>query len=158
MADFAGHGRHARGEFGGTAKGRRRFEGEAAQQGGDGGDFFARGAQLAVAHFAQACCGVVLAFDVPAELDVIGEDQVGQGAEVAPHLLRPLDAPQVFADVFGLHETDGSLPFQHNEIRRADVNMRGVIDGDELGVQRLQERLKRRAIGVFSGFGVRQFA
>jgi len=100
----------------------------------------------------------VLAFDVPAELDVIGEDQVGQGAEVAPHLLRPLDAPQVFADVFGLHETDGSLPFQHNEIRRADVNMRGVIDGDELGVQRLQERLKRRAIGVFSGFGVRQFA
>jgi hypothetical protein len=48
-----------------------------------------------------------LALRVPAELEVVGEDDIRLGAQVPPKLGRLLGLVEVGADVLGLHPADG---------------------------------------------------
>ena len=67
------------------------------------------GAQLAgVSDVGEAAACLLLAVVVPAELQVVGEDQVAQALAVAPELLVALDLIQRAAHILGLDVADGS--------------------------------------------------
>ena len=92
------------------------------------------------------------AVDVPAELDVIGEDQVGQRVAVAQELGALLDLVEVDADVLALDVADWDAVLVDDEVGRAVFALGGLVDGLDPGrADRLNQRFERRAIAVLRG-------
>ena len=87
---------------------------------------------------AEARGEAALAVGVPAELDEVGEDQVGQ-AEVAFELVGLFDLIQVGTDVLGFDEAEGELDglalALDAEVRVADFSVLGLGKHMNRGVE-----------------------
>ena len=95
---------------------------------------------------------------VPAELTLVGQDEVGQGVAVAPQLLALLLGLEVRADVLALDVADGDAVALDDEVGRAVGRVRGLVDGVRtVAAQRLQQRLHRRAVAVLGGLAAGAF-
>ena len=125
--------------------------------------------QLAAAvKLRQAGDGAALAVHVPAELGVVGQQQVGQRLPVTLEL-PPVDCERVgagavllyirkaHANVFGFNVADGQpalLPAD-GVIGRAALDPLGFVGGRNPVKGGLQQRIQRRPVGVLGGVALR---
>ena len=161
VADQPPQARHARGQIV-----RRGLDGqvgldELGQQLRDfaGGGFVP--ADFAVlARPRQAGRQLAFAIDKPAEVDVVGEDQVGQRFAVAAQLVGRGGFVQAHPHVLGLDIAQRQQAARDDEVRRAagdalrlvggaDRTMRLVASG--LRADGFKQGFERRAMGVFGG-------
>ena len=85
---------------------------------------------------------------VPAKLQVVGEDEVLQGSEVAVQLLGPLRLVQGPSDVLRLDVPDGEAAPLDDVVRRSTLDPFGLVDGDDVGGKGLHEGLQRPPVSV----------
>ena len=93
-----------------------------------------------------------LALHVPADFEVIGEEEIRKVRLIALELLALFDLGEIDADVLRLDvaEREAVLAPRDDVIRRAALDALGFIGGIHFR-ERLDERLKRGAIGVLGG-------
>jgi len=80
-----------------------------------------------------------LAVHVPAELQLVGQQQVAEGAAIAAQLLAPLHVAQRHADVLGLHIADNEAAAGDDEIGRAAGDALRLVGGRHGRVERFQQ-------------------
>ena len=100
------------------------------------------------------------AIGIPAKLEIVRQNQIGQGGPIALQLLATLGTVQVGSDILAFDMADrDAAPFD-DEIGRAAFDVRRLVEGANAGAaQLLYERLKRRAVAVLGRLpgGVRSF-
>ena len=89
-----------------------------------------------------------LAPRIVAELQMIGQDQVGQAVPVAFQLLRGFRTVQVDADVLAFDMAQRDAAPLEDEVGRPAGDARRFVDGLHAGAQPFDQCLKRRAIAV----------
>ena len=108
-----------------------------------------RGVRAAAVESAEASSLAQLALGVPAELQIVGEDQVGESFAVALELVAPLGSVEVLADVLALDMSDWHAAPLDDEIGRASLDARGLVDRlGAIAAQRFDQRLERGAVAV----------
>jgi len=94
---------------------------------------------------------VLLAVQVIAELQVVGQDEVVQASEVALQLVSLLGFIQGDVDVLALDEAERDVFTGHDEVRRAACHTLGLVGGTDAFAEGFDERLECRAVTVFGG-------
>ena len=79
------------------------------------------------------CSLAGLARRVPAKLQIIGQDQVGQPLAVAPQLLVLLDAVQIGTDILAFDMTDRDAVALDDEVGSAAGDLGGFVEGANAG-------------------------
>jgi hypothetical protein len=89
----------------------------------------------------------------PAELEVVGEQQVRERREIALELAGPLRFVEVGPRVFGFDVAQRQvIAFAGDDIIRSPtVGAFGLVGRDNVRVERFEEFLQRRAVGVLGG-------
>jgi hypothetical protein len=152
VAGHAGQGSHAFGQFPGAAKGGHLLGKELLKQVADG-----LSAASGLLDSAVPCDGgqagrlPMFALDVPAELQVVSQDQVVEGSAVAAKLLGPLRCVQAGADVLGLDVADGCPGAGEDVIGCAALHALGLVDGLHSVTEGLEQGLQSRAVGELGG-------
>ena len=153
VADDVGEPGHALGELAGLGDRLGAVGEEVVEEVEDGLGAGGVARDLALARrAAEAGGGAGLAVHVPAELEVVGQDEVGEGAKVALELGRLLDLGERGVDVLGLDVADGEQAgggaAADGEVGGAALDVGGLVRGDGLAADALDEGLEGRAVGV----------
>ncbi len=167
IADEMGPPGHALGQLVGRINALRGLLEKTAQEGKNGLELLFIHAEFAGAQRAgQRRAAARLALDIPAELKVVGQQQVGQRAAVAAQLLGFFRVVERDADVLGLDVAEGAVVGLEadQKIGRAASRALGFVGDHEAlaGIKPLQKTLEKRAVGVLgriaTGEGARDFA
>ncbi len=157
IAGHAGQSRHALGQLLGSAHRGRRLGQELLQQPRNGLDASPSCPDPPInGQRSQAGRLPVLALHVPAELQVVGEDQIVERFAVAAHLLGPRRRVQAPSHVLGLDVADGRTGAGDDVIGRPAVHALGLVDGGDVLADGFKEGFESRAVGVFGGAPRRQ--
>ena len=106
-------------------------------------------AELLVVAARQNGAPAPFPFDVPAELHVIGQDQVWQRVAVAAQLRALLHLVEIRVNVLALDMADRDPIPMHDEIGRAVFALRRLVDGlNARRPRRLDQLLQRRPVAV----------
>lgn len=129
---------------------------EIGEQGFEVGWAFPNFFELAIGgQVGEADGAATLAVDVPAEFEVIGEEQVFEGGEVAFELGSALDLVEGLADVFGFDVAEGQGAdvegFGDDEVGGAAGDVTGFVGDEQVGVEGGEEGVQGRAMGVLGG-------
>ena len=107
-------------------------------------------AQLAAAPDPGQAGGLPgLPLDVPAKLQVISQDQVVEGPAVAAELFGAFGFVEGATDVLGFDVADRQAGARHREVGRAAFDPPRLVGGHDVRVQRFEQRLEGRPVGVF---------
>ncbi|OQA19789.1 MAG: hypothetical protein BWY63_01651 [Chloroflexi bacterium ADurb.Bin360] len=149
VADEVGQVRHPFGEFAGGDDRLRGVSQETVQEVADGLNIGGGGFELAIAvEGRQADRFTMHAVHVPAEFEVVGEDEVGQGVQVAFELRGTFHGVEVRADIFGFDVADEKTVLEDGEVGRTAGDAGGFVDGLDAGIGLEQDR-QSGAVGVF---------
>ena len=156
VADEVGEPGHAAGELLGMVDAGRLGGGKVAQQGEGGGMVGGVDGELARRQDAGEAgdeAGFFLALHEPAELQIIGEEEIGQRAAVAGELLGIGRVIEGDADVLGLDVAEGEVAGLAGDevVGRAGGGTLGLVDGGDGGVERFEQGLEERPVGVLGG-------
>ena len=104
----------------------------------------------------QAGGELALAVNEPAELDVVREDEVGQGLAIALELVAAGGFVERDADIFGLHIAQGKQATGDDVVRRAAGDALGLVGGQYVGRAGLcaygfKQAFECGAVGVLGG-------
>jgi hypothetical protein len=165
VADEVGVSRHLSGERVGVCDGRGGVREEILKQGVQFVCAIRRAAQSLGAGVPLSESGDLTprAVYIPAELQVIGQDEVRQVITVALELVGHFGGVERHADVFGFDVADGdALPAcvcaSDGEVGRAAGDTLRLVDRDDTLLQRFQQRLEGGAMRAFGRIACLQCA
>ncbi len=148
VADQVRQPRQALGEFAGGGDGLRGVGKEVLQEIAHRLHLGGGSLELVVAVERRQAGGLApLAVHVPAKFEVVRENDVRQGIQVALELGGTLDGIEVNAHVFRFNVADDEAALEDGKVRRAAGDAGGFVDGADARVA-VQQRRQRRAVGV----------
>src|SRR6266567_144427 len=127
-ADKLSKRRHAGSQFPGAGNGWGLRHDEGLQQAADVCQSTRLKYKLAFRSLAgEPGCGAMLTCDIPAKLQVVSQNEVGEAAQVTLHLVGVLGFIEGNTDIFGLDITKRSLFIRDDKVRSAAGNTLGLI-------------------------------
>ena len=98
-----------------------------------------------------------IAVGVPAELQIVGQNKVGQPGPITRQLFVGFHTIQVYANVLALDVSHRHSAADDDEIRRAACNVRRLVDGAHaIAAQFFDQRLQRGPVAVLGRLPRRQ--
>ncbi len=116
------------------------------------------GLNVVAYHVCQPNGAAVFAAHIPAEFQVIGQDQVAERPRVTSPLIGFEDFLEVLANVFDLEMPDVHFAFADDEIRCAVHLAFGFVGGGVARQQGFEQVLQVAAVGVLGGITPSEFA
>ena len=99
-----------------------------------------------------------LTIGIPAEFQVVGENQVWQALPVTLKLVALFGDAQIVADVLAFDVTDGDAVALYDEVWGARIAVGGIIYGDDtVTAQGLDQCFKGGTVGMLSGLAGSSF-
>ena len=151
VSHHAGFGGHHAGEGGGGIDGLAGIASEVFYQAGKFGKLLGMGLDLPHQGIGKADVGDEFAFAVELEIEVVGDDEVVEGAAVAVELLLQGFVAQVEVDVFGFDVADGQVVAGDDVVGRAAGDALGFVGNLALRHQLGKQFLQGGAVAVFGG-------
>ena len=88
---------------------------------------------------------------IPAKFQIVGQQQIGEAGPITLQLLAGFHRIEIGPNILGLDVAQRQLAARNDVIRRTAGDPLRLVGGGHRGVQRLDQRLQSRAMGVLGG-------